>query len=125
MKIQQQKFSNAPALICKILFKICDQLFQNLICSVMNRWKKPVLVNLIVVAALVLCNILMVPHRDKGDLYQVYLPRFFASGIIILLLTLINLVIGMVRNRDRKRDGPIYLIISGIVLLIGFSVCTL
>lgn len=86
----------------------------------MNHWKKPVLINAAIVAALLLYDLLATTHQG-GE----FVPRFALSGTLILLLAPINLVVGMVRNRNRKKDGPYYLLVSGLVLLVGFSVCTL
>ena len=54
-----------------------------------------------------------------------FTPHFALSGTLILLLAPVNLIVGMVRNRNRKGDGPVYIALSGILLLIGFSVCTI
>jgi hypothetical protein len=86
----------------------------------MNHWKKPLLINLLIAVALLLFD---VATGGSGD--GMYVPRFALSGILILLLAPVNFIIGMVRNRDKKGDGPAYLVVSGILLLIGFSVCTI
>ena len=52
------------------------------------------------------------------------LPRYVMSGTLMLLLAFINLLVGMVRNRNRTGDGQYYLLCSGILLLMGFSVCS-
>jgi hypothetical protein len=86
----------------------------------MKPWKKPVLINAAIAAVLFIYDLLTATHQSGS-----YTPRFALSGTLILLLAPINLIIGMVRNRNRKKDGPYYLLMAGIVLLIGFSVCTL
>lgn len=86
----------------------------------MNHWKKPVLINLIIVSLLLLYDV-ATTRPGAGS----YVPRLALSGLLILLLAPINLVIGMVRNRNKQKDGPAYLVLSGVLLLIGFSVCTI
>lgn len=88
----------------------------------MNRWKKPVLINGGIAAVLILYDLLTATAGGGGENF---VPKYAFSGTMILLLAPVNLVIGMVRNRNKKGDGPVYLLISGILLLIGFSVCTL
>lgn len=88
----------------------------------MNRWKKPVLLNGAIAAALFLYDVATATHSSGGENF---LPTFAFSGTLMLLMAPVNLIIGMVRNRKRTGDGPVYLLISGILLLIGFSVCTL
>ena len=86
----------------------------------MNRWKTPLLINGAIAAALFGIDWLTAsPHGGE------FTPRFAMSGTLILLLAPVNLVVGMVRNRKRKGDGPVYIALSGILLLIGFSVCTI
>ena len=87
----------------------------------MRNWKKPVLINAAVVAVVLLYNIVTTTGPRGGE---DYFPRLAFSGIIILLLAPVNLVVGMVRNRNRRGDGPVYLLLAGLLLLIGFSVCT-
>jgi hypothetical protein len=86
----------------------------------MNHWKKPALVNGVVIVVLLLIDLATTAPNSNS-----YTPRLFLSGTLILLLAPINLVIGMVRNRNKKQDGPFYLLVSGLMLLIGSSVCTL
>ncbi len=86
----------------------------------MKAWQKPVTVNAVVIALLLLCDLLFTTPGSTTPF-----PRLMFSGTFILLLAPINLVIGMVRNRQRKADGPYYLLMAGLVLLVGFSVCTL
>jgi len=85
----------------------------------MNRWRKPVLVNSIIVATLFIINGISATTNENS-----VVPRFALSGTVVLLLALVNLVIGMVHNRDKKADGLVYIALSGILLLIGFSVCS-
>lgn len=86
----------------------------------MNHWKKPVLINLLIVGLLLIYDLATTQQRTDS-----YVPRLALSGILILLLAPINLIMGMVRNRNKQKDGPAYLLVSGILLLIGFSVCTI
>jgi hypothetical protein len=86
----------------------------------MKPWKKPVTANAILIAVLVLCDLLFMTRGSTTPF-----PRLMFSGTFILLLAPVNLVIDMVRNRQRKGDGPYYLLMAGLVLLIGFSVCSL
>lgn len=53
------------------------------------------------------------------------MPRLATSGTLILLLAPVNFLVGMIRNRNRKGDGQYYFLLSGVLLLIGFSVCSL
>jgi len=91
----------------------------------MNKWKKQVLINVTIVAVLLFIDLLLAKGNKLRTTDHVYLPQFVFSGIMILLLAPINFITGMIRNRNRKGDGPIYLLISGLLLLIGFSVCTI
>jgi heme/copper-type cytochrome/quinol oxidase subunit 3 len=86
----------------------------------MNRWEKPLLINGAIVAVLFLFD-LLTASQQGGE----FTPRFALSGTLILLLAPINLIVGMIRNRNRKRDGTVYIALAGILLLIGFSVCTI
>lgn len=86
----------------------------------MKPWKKPLLINLAIGSVLVLYDLLFVAPKNSGP----FAPLAF-SGTLILLLAPVNLVVGMVRNRNRKKDGPYYLLMAGLMLLIGFSVCTI
>ncbi len=85
----------------------------------MNRWKKPLLINGAIIAALLIWNMLLPRNGDS------YIPRFAMSGTLILLMAPVNLIVGMIRNRMRKADGAVYIAFPGILLLIGFSVCTI
>lgn len=84
----------------------------------MTRWEKPVLLNTVVFAALLLYDLATNAYTNDG-----LFGRFASIGMMLLLLAPVNFVIGLVRWR--KGDGPAYLIISGLLLLIGFSVCTI
>lgn len=53
------------------------------------------------------------------------MPRLATSGTLILLLAPVNFLVGMIRNRNRTGDGQYYFLLSGVLLLIGFSVCSL
>lgn len=81
--------------------------------------KRAILVNLAIIAGLIGYDLLT---TEPGTAQ--YIPRLAFSGILILLLAVANLIVGMVRNRDKKGDGKYYIAASGVLLLIGFSVCT-
>lgn len=84
----------------------------------MNRFKKPLLVNGIIIFSIILFFTIIGSITSGGDLA-------IAAGTVMLLLVPVNLIIGMVRNRDKKPDGKAYLLLAGVLLLIGFSVCSL
>ena len=75
---------------------------------------RPALINAAVVLLLLLADVFF---NDPSS-------RFFVSGTIILFVAAFNFIIGMIRNRNRKGDGPYYFLFAGILLLIGFSVCS-
>lgn len=83
----------------------------------MNRWKKPLLINGIMLAGLLLYTLATDGFTSDGPF-----GRFAAVGLLLLLLAPVNFVAGLVRWRNA--DGPVYLLLSGLLLLIGFSVCT-
>ena len=85
----------------------------------MKKFARPLIVNAIIVLVLFIIDFFANSTRNTRPF-----PRFFLSGFLILLLSLINLITGMIRNRDKKGDGQYYLIIAGVLLLIGFSVCS-
>jgi hypothetical protein len=77
----------------------------------MSRFRRPILINLAIIFGVILLNYLSSNDR-------------FSSGIAITALAGINFLIGIIRNRNRKRDGSTYFIMSGVILLIGISVCS-
>lgn len=81
--------------------------------------KRAILVNLAIIAGLIAYDLLT---TEAGT--AMYVSRLAFSGILILLLAVANLIVGMVRNRDKKGDGKYYIAAAGVLLLIGFSVCT-
>ena len=84
----------------------------------MNHWKKPLLVNGIILAVIFLFSFLFVSTGSR-------LPeRFGFTSLFMVLLAPLNLVIGMVRNRNKKPDGMQFIIMAGLLLLVGFSFCT-
>ena len=86
----------------------------------MKKIVRPVVINVIVVIVLLLIDLFINSTANTRPL-----PRFILSGFSILILALVNLITGMVRNRDKKGDGQYYLLIAGVLLLIGFSVCSI
>lgn len=82
--------------------------------------KRALLVNVVLVIGLVGYNLLT---TKAGGNY--IFGRLAFSGVMILLLVPINLVAGMVRNRHHQPDGKYYILMAGILLLVGFSVCSL
>lgn len=85
----------------------------------MNRWRKPVPVNSSILVMLFLLYAITTSPIKHGAV-----SRFTLSGTLILVLAVVNQVIGMLHNRDKKADGPVYIAFAGILLLIGFSVCS-
>jgi hypothetical protein len=85
----------------------------------MKKIKRPLLVNAGIVFLL---NVL--DYTFNSVLNTQLFPRFAFSGTLIMILAALNFLTGMVRNRNRTGDGPYYFLIAGVLLLIGFSVCT-
>jgi hypothetical protein len=46
------------------------------------------------------------------------------SGFTYLFMTSTNLSIALTRGLGNKPDATIYLLIRGVLILVGFSVCT-
>lgn len=82
----------------------------------MKKLQRPILINAAIVLALLLIDFLFVAQSSN---------ELFFSGTFIILLAPINFIIGIVRNRQHRGDGPYYFLIAGVLLLIGFSVCSL
>jgi hypothetical protein len=83
----------------------------------MNRFRGPLMMNGWLIAAVFVIAGLNSISTNSGDA----LP--FIMGSFMLLLAPVNLVVGMVRNRNKKPDGSAYILFAGLMLLIGFSVC--
>lgn len=81
----------------------------------MNRFKNPLRVNGAVLGGVVLLALV-------GDAFQMG-DLLLALGTAMLLLAPVNLIIGMVRNRNKQPDGMGFIISAGLLLLIGFSTC--
>jgi hypothetical protein len=88
----------------------------------MKKIKRPLLINGTIVSFLIIADLLFGTSSSSGGFTM---PRLATSGTLILLLAPVNLIIGMVRNRNRTGDGQYYILFSGILLLLGFSVCSL
>jgi RsiW-degrading membrane proteinase PrsW (M82 family) len=86
----------------------------------MKNMQRPVLINAAIVLLLLLIGCLF--GSPKG--VKVVIPGSAFSGTLILLLAATNFLIGMVRNRNRTGDGQYYFLLAGVLLLIGFSVCS-
>jgi hypothetical protein len=82
----------------------------------MNRFKYPLKVNGIILLVLFVFALIGSASRPE-DL-------FFIMGTLMLLLAPVNVVIGMVRNRNKKGDGGAFILFAGLLLLIGFSTCS-
>ncbi|WP_162944600.1 hypothetical protein [Flavisolibacter nicotianae] len=78
---------------------------------------RPILVNAVLVAVIFLVDL-----ASQSPTY--FFPRYTFTGMFMVLLTAGNFLFGMIRNRNRKGDGHYYFLISGVLLLIGFSVCS-
>ena len=85
----------------------------------MKKRKRPIIINAGIVLLLFLIDFLFNSKESTKPL-----PRFAFSGLFILVLAFVNLLIGMIRNRGRNGDGQYYLLFAGVLLLIGFSVCS-
>lgn len=88
----------------------------------MQKMKRPLLINAAIALLLILLDLLLGSSSSSGG-YS--MPRLATSGTLILLLAPVNFLVGMIRNRNRKGDGQYYFLLSGVLLLIGFSVCSL
>jgi hypothetical protein len=86
----------------------------------MKKYYWPILINGVAVLLLLAINYFTTNPKENN-----FFGRFAFSGLMILLLAFINFIAGMVRNRNRTGDGEYYLLASGLLLLIGFSVCTI
>ena len=84
----------------------------------MKPWKRPVLINSILV------GIMLALSYAFTTQWEYPVDRFGWGSVGIVFLAFINLIVGMVRNRNRKPDGPYYLLMTGVLLLIGFSICS-
>ncbi|RYZ44701.1 MAG: hypothetical protein EOO14_26675 [Chitinophagaceae bacterium] len=88
----------------------------------MKKMKRPLLINAGIAMLLILLDLLLGGSSSSGG-YS--MPRLFTSGTLILLLAPVNFLVGMIRNRNQTGDGQYYFLLSGVLLLIGFSVCSL
>ena len=88
----------------------------------MQTMKRPLQINAGIALLLILLDLLLGSSSSSGGFTM---PRLATSGTLILLLAPVNFIIGMVRNRNRKGDGQYYFLLSGLLLLVGFSVCSL
>jgi uncharacterized membrane protein HdeD (DUF308 family) len=82
----------------------------------MNRFRNPLKVNGILLLVVFLFALAASGARFAD------LP--FVLGTMMLLLAPVNLIIGMVRNRNKKPDGSAFILFAGILLLVGFSTCS-
>lgn len=82
----------------------------------MKEFSKPILFNLVIIGIAFLLGL----TTNSGDI----IGRFAVSGFIIVLLGIANLIIGGVKLVGGKENGDLYLLSGGVILLIGFSVCT-
>lgn len=81
----------------------------------MNRWKNPLRVNGAILAGIAL--LFLIAGNAKGTDF------LFLIGTMMLLLSPVNLVVGMVRNRNKRPDGMAFVISAGLLLLLGFGTC--
>lgn len=87
----------------------------------MKKFQRPIIINAVIVSLLLLLCVLFPEQQRKGN---VLIPGSMISGLGILFLSVVNFVIGVIHNRDRKGDGQYYFLFAGVLLLIGFSVCS-
>ena len=84
----------------------------------MNHWKKPLLANGIILAVFFLISWLFGSR-------ELELPdHFFFMSIFMMFMAPVNLITGILRNRLKKPDGKLYIILAGLLLLVGFSACS-
>ncbi|RPD48258.1 MULTISPECIES: hypothetical protein [Chitinophagaceae] len=83
----------------------------------MNRFRNPLRVNAIMLAVFFLLALAGTGSASMRDA-----PFILGTGM--LLLAPVNLVVGMVRNRNKKPDGMAFVITAGLLLLLGFSTCS-
>ena len=82
----------------------------------MNRFRNPLKVNGILLLIVFFFALIASGLRLNE------LP--FIMGTLMLLLAPVNIVIGMVRNRNKQKDGSAFILFAGILLLVGFSTCS-
>lgn len=85
----------------------------------MKASTKVILTNTIIILCLLCLN--FVTTTEKGNHI---LGRFAFAGIFILLTGLVNIGIGIGKLADKKEEGQSFILFGGIILVIGFSVCT-
>lgn len=83
----------------------------------MSRFRNPLRINGIILG--VLWVLAMIGTGNSG-----FKDVPFILGTFMLLLAPVNLVVGMVRNRNKKHDGMAFIITAGLLLLLGFSTCS-
>ncbi|OLY94021.1 hypothetical protein SAMN05444008_110172 [Cnuella takakiae] len=81
----------------------------------MNRWKNPLRMNGAILAGIAF--LFLIPGNVNGT------DLLFLLGTMMLLLAPVNLVVGMVRNRNKRPDGMAFIISAGLLLLLGFGTC--
>jgi hypothetical protein len=77
---------------------------------------KPLIFNVVIIGIAFILNMIV----GGGDI----LGRFATAGFVIVMLGITNLIIGGVKIVNNKENGSFYLLCGGVILLIGFSVCT-
>ena len=82
----------------------------------MTPWKKPVLINAVLVILLLGSSYMFTRT------WEYPIDRFGWGSVGIVFLPCINFIAGTVCNR--RADGPFYLLMAGVLLLIGFSICS-
>ena len=85
----------------------------------MKASTKVILTNTVIILFLLGLN--FVATTEKGNHI---LGRFAFAGIFILLTGLVNIGIGIGKLADKKEEGQSFILFGGIILVIGFSVCT-
>lgn len=82
----------------------------------MSRFRNPLRANALLLGVLFLLLLIGTGSSGMRD-------APFILGTVMLLMAPVNLVVGMVRNRNKKPDGMAFIITSGLLLLLGFSTC--
>lgn len=85
----------------------------------MKESAKAILVNLVIIAVLLGINFIATSGQE-----HYFFGRFAFAGLLILFAGLINIGIGIGKLVRRNNGGELFLLSGGVILLIGFSVCT-
>jgi hypothetical protein len=82
--------------------------------------KKVILINILIVTGIFVINVLI----TRGDTYF-FFGRFALTGVISILSGIINLFIGLSKMAIKDEGAKFYILMGGLFLLIGYSVCSI